>query len=51
MGKMLYTLAKWDWYSDKPAPVFKTRKEAERLASSMRAMRAWVEVVEIEEGN
>lgn len=49
--KVRYTLAKWEWYSDKPAPIFKTRKEAEKLARSMHLMRAWVEVIEIEEGN
>lgn len=48
---MLYTLSKWDWYSDKPAPVFKNKKDAEKMASTMRTMRAWVEVIEVEKDN
>jgi hypothetical protein len=48
---MLYTISKWDWYSDKPAPVFTSKKDAERLASTMRTMRAWVEVIEVEKDN
>lgn len=45
----LYTIGRWDDYNDAPAPVFKTRKEAQRLVNEMRFLRAWVEVVEIEE--
>jgi hypothetical protein len=45
----MYTIAKWEWYSTKPAPVFTSKKKAEELATSMRALRAWVKVIEIEE--
>lgn len=46
-----YTLRNWSMYSDKPAPVFNSKKEAEKVASSMRTMRGWVEVIEMEDTN
>ena len=44
----MFTLRNWEWYSDKPAPLFRTKKEAEAMASSMRSLRAWVEVIKVE---
>lgn len=44
----MFTLLHHEKYSDKPAPIFATRKEAERVATALRTMRAWVEVIKIE---
>jgi len=45
----MFTLKNWERYNSNPAPIFQTRREAEREATALRAMRAWVEVVEIED--
>ena len=47
--KKEYSIKNWEKYSNKPAPVFKSQREAQRLASSMRSVRAWVEVVKVGE--
>lgn len=44
----MFTLANWEKYNANPAPLFRTRREAEREASKLRMLRAWVEVVEVE---
>lgn len=44
----MFTLANWEKYNDSPAPLFRTRREAEKQAESLRLLRAWVEVVEVE---
>jgi hypothetical protein len=43
----MWTLDNWERYSDKPAPLFKTRKEAEAKASALRTLRAWVTAVKV----
>lgn len=45
----MWTLKNWERYSSKPAPMFKTRKQAEREAASLRLLRAWVEAVKVED--
>jgi hypothetical protein len=44
----VFTLANWEKYNSNPVPIFRTRREAERVAESLRMLRAWVEVVEVE---
>ena len=46
---MRYTLTNWEKYNSTPAPIFKTRKEAQREAEKLRLLRAWVEVEEVQE--
>lgn len=45
----MFTLANWEKYNSNPAPIFRTRREAEKRAESLRQLRAWVEVVEVSE--
>ncbi len=44
----MFTLKNWEKYNANPAPIFRTRKQAEAEATKLRTMRAWVEVVEVE---
>lgn len=43
----MFTLDNWEAYNDTPAPIFRTRREAEKVADSLRQLRAWVVVVEV----
>lgn len=45
----MFTLANWEKYNANPAPIFRTRREAEKQAERLRVLRAWVEVVEVTE--
>jgi hypothetical protein len=47
--KYEFSIKGWEKYSNKPAPVFKSQREAQRVASVMREMRAWVEVIKVGE--
>jgi len=42
-----YSIKGWEKYSSQPAPVFRSQREAQVLAASMRSLRAWVEVVKV----
>jgi hypothetical protein len=44
---MRFTLENWERYSALPAPIFKTRKAAEKEAKILRSLRAWVNVIEV----
>lgn len=44
----MFTLKGWERYNNGTPPVFTTRRAAERAAASLRQLRAWVEVVEVE---
>ena len=45
----MFTLEHWEKYHNDPAPVFKTRKQAEKVAQTLRELRAWVNVVRKED--
>ena len=44
----LYTIANWSDYSDKPAPIFPTKKKAEEVARIGRQLRGKVWVIPYE---
>ena len=43
----MFTLENWERYNTSPAPVFKTKKAAEKEATILRSMRVWVNVIEV----
>jgi len=45
--KYEFTIKGWEKYSSQPAPIFKSQREAQRLAATMRTLRAWVEVIKV----